>query len=164
MTERKNVTLKAPFDQMFKDLKARGEFDRSFGSFSEFVQAMIEDFHDDPDRVRAEYHKKKVERHQKLRQNYEQLSESDLDEESDELEEKEEEFFNEFYQLLKKKKGGRKWHNDKAQVYKNLENGWIRKYQKDFGTIREKEFREKLEKYVDEDKLQELEILETLEV
>jgi hypothetical protein len=163
MTERKNVTLKDPYDEMFQDLKARREFQRSFGSFSEFVQAMIEEFHRDPDKVRAQYHQRKVERHKKLKQNYEELSDSDMEKESEELEEQEQEFFQEFYELLKEKKGTRKWHQNKMKTYKNFEDGWIRKYQKQFGSIREKEFRKKIEKYIGQEKLEDLGLVGEIE-
>lgn len=159
MTERKNVTLKEPYDQMYKDLKARGEFSRSFDSFSGFVQAMVEQYHDNPDAVRAKYHKEQSERHKKLKKNFEDLSEESVQEDVGDLQEAEEEFFQDFIDLIKSKKGSKKWRTGE-RGYSNYENGWIRKYSKKFNPINESDFRKKLMKYSGEDELQELEILQ----
>jgi len=164
MTIRKNITLKDPYDQMYQDLKSRGEFKRSYGSFSEFIQAMVEEFHDNPDAVREEYHKEKVNFHKKMRQNFQELSEENRDEGIEDLEEEEKEFFNNFLELLNKKKGSKEWRNDHISVYEKYENGWIRKYKKKFTAIQEPEFRKKLQSYCEENQLQELEILQKVQV
>lgn len=163
MTERKNVTLPEPYDEMFRDLDARNEFTKAYGSFSEFVQAQIEEFHDNPDRVRAEHHRQEEKKHRQLRENFEEKADVDIEENEGELEKQEEIFFEEFLDRMQEKKGGKEWHKNPEKVYKQLESGWIRKYATEFSSISEKNFRAKVREYIGLDALEDLGLVATIE-
>lgn len=164
MTKRKNVTLPPPYEQMYQELSDSGEFKRAFGSFSAFVQEMLERYHEDPERIRAEYHKKKAEKHRRLMEEFEDKSSTSLEEKEQERELKELEFFTNLEDSLKNRKNSslKKWEKNRHEVYRKFEDAWVQKYSKKFGKIDLSEFRQKAMNHID-DELQE-EIQEVIQV
>lgn len=154
MTDRKNVSLAEPYASMYEDLKARGEFNRAHGGFSQFVQDKIEEFHENPQRVRAEHHKKEEERHRKMKKALADRA-GGLESSSESPEVDEKEFFSNFLERIKKRKDSPEWYSNPAKVYRDLEDGWIRRYSKKFTSIKESEFREKFLETIGEDKIKE---------
>lgn len=65
-TIRKNITLPGIYAKLYKDLERRGEIKRQFGDFSKFVQSMIEQLHDNPERLKAEMHREKAKHHEEM--------------------------------------------------------------------------------------------------
>lgn len=131
---------------MYRDLERRGEFEARFNSFSEFIQCMIEDFHENPERVEAEYHKQKAELHKERAEKLEE--ELNVKQEAEQTQVQDQEWLKNKVNWLYRK--GRSNGGVKA-AFDEREKNLVQKYSREFDSINPRSLRKRMEQVAKEE-------------
>lgn len=139
-TIRKNITLPGMYAKLYKDLERTNEFERRFGDFSKFVQAMLEQFHDSPERVEAEMYEEKADA---LKEKAEALREElDTKKEAEEVKENDREWLEERLSFLRKKS---REEGSVQKAFEKRKQNLVQSYTREFSRINPITLKKRLE-------------------